>query len=69
MFTEIEVANQLHCRAHYNLCLPYTEEHVLFVCDKACEQLTQERIENGKRTIEICTFLSQSVKLSIEIRI
>ena len=34
--------------------LLYTKEHdfVLFVCDKACEQLTQECIENGKRTIE-----------------
>ena len=47
-FTEVEVVNQWYCRAHNNLC---TKEHALFVCDQACEQLTQEWIENGKRTI------------------
>ena len=26
--------------------------YVLFVCEQTCEQLTQKRIENGKRTIE-----------------
>ena len=37
-FTEIEVANQWHCRAHNNLCptLHKRTSHVLFVCDKAC---------------------------------
>ena len=49
MFTKVEVANQWNCRAHNNLCptlitfvLLYTKESVLFVCDQACEQLTQE---------------------------
>ena len=52
MFTEIEVANQWPCRAHNNFCPTYTKEHVLFVCDKACEHMTQKWIENDKRTIE-----------------
>ena len=42
MFTEVEVANQWHCRAHNNLCPTLHKKHVLFVCDQAYEQLTQE---------------------------
>ena len=53
MFTEIEEANQCHCRGHYNLCPTLHERTCVFVRDKSCEQLTQELIENGKRTIEI----------------
>ena len=49
-----KVANQWQCRAHNNLfiVLLCTKEHVLFVCDQACEQLTKEWIENSKRIIE-----------------
>ena len=37
MFTEIEVANQWHCRAHNNLCPTlHIRTCVLFVCDQAC---------------------------------
>ena len=42
MFAEVEIANQWHCRTHNNNILLYTKEHVLFVCDQTCEQLTQE---------------------------
>ena len=50
MFTQVEVANQWHCRAHNNLFfLLYSKQLVLFVCEQDCEQLTQELIENGKR--------------------
>ena len=43
MFTEVEVANQWHCTEHNNnLCPTLLKRIVLFVCDKSCEQLTQE---------------------------
>ena len=55
MFTEVEIANRWHCWAHNNLCPTLHKRAwlVLFVCDKACEQLTQEWIENNnqQRTI------------------
>ena len=55
MFIEVEVANQWHCRVHNNPCPTLhkrTYIFTLFVCDKTCEQLIQEWIERGKRTIE-----------------
>ena len=42
MFTEVEVANQDIAEHTITFVLLYTKEHVLFVCDQACEQLTQE---------------------------
>ena len=42
MFTEVEVANQWHCRAHCNLCPTLHKKHVLFDYDQAWEQLTQK---------------------------
>ena len=52
MFAKVEVANQRHCRAHNNLCLTLHKRTCAFVCEQACEQLTQEWIENSERTIE-----------------
>ena len=42
MFTEVKVANQWHCKYTITFVLLYTKEHVLFVCEQTCEQLTQE---------------------------
>ena len=35
MFTEVNLANQWHCRAQNNLCST-------LLCEQICEQLTQE---------------------------
>ena len=40
MYTEVEVANQWHCRTHNNLCPTLQKIICDFVCDQACEQLT-----------------------------
>ena len=46
MFTEVEVAIINDIAKHtITFVLLYTKEHVLFVCDQACEQLTQEWIK------------------------
>ena len=41
MFTKVEVTNQWHYRAHDNLCPTLHKEHAIFVCEQACELLTQ----------------------------
>ena len=48
MFTEVEVANQWHCIEHTIAFVLIVKEHLRFVCEQTCEQLTQELIENGK---------------------
>ena len=45
--------NQWHNRAHNKLCPTLHKRTLRFVCEQTCEQLTQERIEIGKRTIEV----------------
>ena len=52
MFTEVAVVNQWHCRAHNNLCSTLHKRTCAFcLWANLCEQLTQEWIEKGKRTI------------------
>ena len=49
-----EVVNQWHSGVHNKLCPTLHKRTCVFVCDKdkACEQLTQEWIENGQRKLE-----------------